>query len=202
MLSAKLSHGTLQHDIEVFPDDPGTLFREIESSLDAQGIELLTDTPADTPDILYGYQGQQPTLAIDVRQVNHPAGLALPLFRSMISQLGKGFRLGNAYTDSQVRALQDRRSYLVPEICQIPAVSYSRQITKSLINAVNFYPRRHLLECGHYPVRHISVKLVITAEANNTGSPEAFFLFEEWLTWCDTELFRLSATRDNAAIIV
>lgn len=42
----------------------------------------------------------------------------------MISQLGKGFRLGNAYTDSQVRALQDRRSYLAPEICQIPAVSY------------------------------------------------------------------------------
>ncbi len=31
------------------------------------GIELLTDAPADTPDILYGYQGQQPTLAIDVR---------------------------------------------------------------------------------------------------------------------------------------
>lgn len=59
----------------------------------------------------------------------------------MVSQLGKGFRLGNAYTDSQVRALQDRRSYLAPEICQIPAVSYSRQITKSLINAVNFYPR-------------------------------------------------------------
>lgn len=66
-LSAKLSHGTLQHDIEVFPDDPGTLFREIESSLDAQSIELLTDAPADTPDILYGYQGQQPTLALDVR---------------------------------------------------------------------------------------------------------------------------------------
>ncbi len=73
---------------------------------------------------------------------------------------------------------------------------------KSLINAVNFYPRHHLLECGHYPVRHISVKLVITAEANNTGSPEAFFLFEVWLTWCDTELLRLGATRDNAAIIV
>ncbi|KFR50311.1 hypothetical protein GU47_20490 [Salmonella enterica subsp. enterica serovar Bareilly str. CFSAN001105] len=120
----------------------------------------------------------------------------------MVSQLGKGFRLGNAYTDSQVRALQDRRSYLAPEICQIPAVSYSRQITKSLINAVNFYPRHHLLECGHYPVRHISVKLVITAEASNTGSPEAFFLFEVWLTWCDTELLRLGATRDNAAIIV
>lgn len=49
----------------------------------------------------------------------------------MISQLGKGFRLGNAYTDSQVRALQDRRSYLAPEICQIPAVSYPRQITKA-----------------------------------------------------------------------
>lgn len=49
----------------------------------------------------------------------------------MVSQLGKGFRLGNAYTDSQVRALQDRRSYLTPEINQIPAVSYTSQITKA-----------------------------------------------------------------------
>ncbi len=88
MRYAQLCSVKIQHEMEVFPDDPGTLFREIESRSGAQGIELLTDAPADTTDILHGYQGQQPTPAIDVRLVNHPVGLSSPLFRSMVSQLG------------------------------------------------------------------------------------------------------------------
>ncbi len=79
-----------------------------------------------TPDILYGYQGQQPTLAVDTRQVNHPVGPALPLFAAWLA-VGKGFQR----KFSRTYALQDRRSYLAPERSDPGSFTPSCQITKA-----------------------------------------------------------------------
>lgn len=62
----KFFYGMFQYDIEVFFDDSGILFREIESSFDVQGIQFFIDVFVDILDIFYGYQGQQLMLVIDV----------------------------------------------------------------------------------------------------------------------------------------
>jgi hypothetical protein len=97
--------------------------------------------------------------------------LPLPFWR-VVCQLSECFRLRYANPDSQVRTLQNRSADLFAELRQVPAVANTSQVAKSLVNAVNFDAGAHFLKRCHHPVGHISIELVITAEANNASAPE------------------------------
>ena len=90
----------------------------------------------------------------------------------MVCQLSECFSLRYTNTDCQVRALQNRRTDLFAELRKFPAVANTSKIAKSLVNAVNFDAGAHFLQRCHHPVGHVSIELVITAEANNTRAPE------------------------------
>jgi hypothetical protein len=71
-----------------------------------------------------------------------------------------------------MRTLQNRSADLFAELCQVRAVANASQVAKSFVDTVNFDAWAHFLKRRHYPVRHISVQLVVAAEANNASATE------------------------------
>ncbi|QUJ02927.1 hypothetical protein KCP71_20565 [Salmonella enterica subsp. enterica] len=82
-----------------------------------------------------------------------------------------------------------------------PGSFVSRRNHKSLINAVNFYPRRHLLEVWSLPSSTYQRKAHSTAETKQRKLLEAFFLFG-MAHPLRAELLRLGAARNHTTIIV
>lgn len=51
-LTAQFPDGSLQHNIEVFTDNPRALLRKVQRCFNARSIELIADSLANAPDIL------------------------------------------------------------------------------------------------------------------------------------------------------
>lgn len=64
--TAQLPDSSLEYNVKVLPDYPRALLRKVESSFNAHSVEFFADAPADTPNILYREDRQQPTLPIDI----------------------------------------------------------------------------------------------------------------------------------------
>jgi hypothetical protein len=120
----------------------------------------------------------------------------------VVGEFSECFCLGNANANGKVRTLQNRSADLFAKVSQIPAVPNTRQVTKSFIDTVNFDARTHFLQRCHYPVRHVCVQLVVTAEANNPSAPEKLLLLEKWLPHGDSSRLGLGAARDYAAVVI
>ena len=82
--------------------------------------------------------------------------------------------------------LQNCRADLFAELRQVLAIPDACQVAKSFVNAVNFDTGVYFLQCRHYPVRHIRIKLIVATEANNTGTAEQLLLLEERLPHCNS----------------
>ncbi len=156
----------------MFANNPCTLLREVQSRFDAHGIQLLADTPADAPYVLYRHDSEQSALAVDIGQINNSTCLPLPFLGGMICQLSECFRLRDANTDRQVRTLQNCSADLFPEVSQVPAVANASQVAKSFIDTVNFDAGAHFFQRCHYPVGHVGIQFIVAAEADNTSASE------------------------------
>ncbi len=99
-LAAQFPDGSLQHDIEVFADNPRALLPKVEGSFNAHCVQLLADAPSDAPYVLYRHDSEQSTLAVDIGQVHYSARLPLPFFGGMVCELCQCFGLSNANPDS------------------------------------------------------------------------------------------------------
>lgn len=120
----------------------------------------------------------------------------------MICQLRQRLRLGYANADLQVRTLQNRFADLLAKISQVPAITNPGEITKGLINGIYFDARAYFFQRGHYPAGHVSVKFVVTAEANHAGAPEQVFLLKVWRPHGNASGFGLCAARYHATVVI
>ena len=86
----------------MFADKANIGICQVADRFNAHSVKFFTDTASDTPDFINRERSHQLTLALNIREIHHPASLFLPLFGRMVSQLGQGFGLGD--TDPNLEA--------------------------------------------------------------------------------------------------
>ncbi|VGQ09649.1 hypothetical protein SB00610_05359 [Klebsiella quasipneumoniae subsp. similipneumoniae] len=101
--ATQLPHGSIQHNVEVFPDKTDIGISQLKHCFNAHSLQFFTDAAPDSPDLIHRQQSHQLPLSFQIRQIHHSSGLSLPLFRSVIGQLCQCFSLGYADADREVR---------------------------------------------------------------------------------------------------
>lgn len=91
---------------------------------------------------------------------------------------------------------------LPAEVLIIDAAVYTADIQKHLVNAVLLHARCQLLEMRHNPVRQRCIKLVIARERDDRLRELCRPQLEPGDAHFNTQPFRFSTARDNAAIVV
>ncbi len=129
--------------------------------------------------------------------INHPVGLALPRAQSA----WQGF--SPVRLKHRQAAHQDRRVLISRPKRRDPQPYPRVRSAKKPHQCCKFLPAAPSPSAWSLPGSTYQRKARNYCRSNNTGSPEAFFLFEVWLTFgCDNTCFCLGATRDNAGAII
>lgn len=119
----------------------------------------------------------------------------------MIGQLRRGFSLGYADADREVRPAQNRLANFPAKLGKVATIPNSCQVAKCLINTVNFAAWREFLQRCHHSVGHIGIKLIVAAKRDNTVPAKHVLLLEIRLAHFDEGL-RLLRAGDHTAVVV
>ncbi len=120
----------------------------------------------------------------------------------MIGEFCQRLCLCYTHPDRKPGIAVDRIFQLMPELFQHTAITYTSEVSKGLVDAVDFNSGRHLLQCRHDPVAHIGVEFIVRTEANHAMPAELVFAFEIRIPHLYAELLGFSGARYHTTIVI